>query len=250
MVDERRKRLQEFIEPFRVEPGSKVVLRRTSTPRSRPGSRKKKDGEALLQEGVRAPRRLPGAPGGPGHLGRAGRPPGARRGRQGRDDPPRDERRQPAGRAPSTASRCPPPKSSITTTSGATPGGCPARARSGSSTAPTTRRCSSSGCTPSTSSASGFPEAAKGGDVWQRRYREINDWERYLSDNGIRDREAVPEPLEGGAAHALPAADRPAGPQLEVLRGRRRASGSSGTTTSRRSPRCSRTRAPSGRRGT
>jgi PPK2 family polyphosphate:nucleotide phosphotransferase len=24
------------------------------------------------------------------------------------------------------------------------------------------------------------------GDVWQRRYREINDWERYLSDNGFR----------------------------------------------------------------
>jgi len=28
------------------------------------------------------------------------------------------------------------------------------------------------------------PEAARKGDVWERRYREINDWERYLSDNG------------------------------------------------------------------
>jgi PPK2 family polyphosphate:nucleotide phosphotransferase len=31
-----------------------------------------------------------------------------------------------------------------------------------------------------------LPEPVKKGDVWQRRYREINDWERYLSDNGIR----------------------------------------------------------------
>ncbi|MDQ6615746.1 MAG: polyphosphate kinase 2 family protein [Actinomycetota bacterium] len=30
-----------------------------------------------------------------------------------------------------------------------------------------------------------LPEKAKGPDVWQRRYREINDWERYLTDNGI-----------------------------------------------------------------
>ena len=27
---------------------------------------------------------------------------------------------------------------------------------------------------------------AASGDVWARRYREINDWERYLVDNGIR----------------------------------------------------------------
>ena len=25
-----------------------------------------------------------------------------------------------------------------------------------------------------------------GGAIWERRYREINDWERYLADNGIR----------------------------------------------------------------
>jgi PPK2 family polyphosphate:nucleotide phosphotransferase len=31
-----------------------------------------------------------------------------------------------------------------------------------------------------------LPPEAKGGDVWKRRYREINDWERYLSDNGFR----------------------------------------------------------------
>jgi len=31
-----------------------------------------------------------------------------------------------------------------------------------------------------------LPDAARGKDVWNRRYREINDWERYLTDNGFR----------------------------------------------------------------
>jgi PPK2 family polyphosphate:nucleotide phosphotransferase len=31
-----------------------------------------------------------------------------------------------------------------------------------------------------------LPAEARAGDIWERRYREINDWERYLTDNGIR----------------------------------------------------------------
>jgi len=31
-----------------------------------------------------------------------------------------------------------------------------------------------------------LPPQARGADVWKRRYREINDWERYLDGNGIR----------------------------------------------------------------
>jgi PPK2 family polyphosphate:nucleotide phosphotransferase len=31
-----------------------------------------------------------------------------------------------------------------------------------------------------------LPRGSKKGDIWKRRYREINDWERYLSDNGFR----------------------------------------------------------------
>ena len=31
-----------------------------------------------------------------------------------------------------------------------------------------------------------LPRAARRRDVWQRRYREINNWERYLYDNGFR----------------------------------------------------------------
>ncbi len=31
-----------------------------------------------------------------------------------------------------------------------------------------------------------LPKALKKADVWKQRYREINDWERHLSDNGFR----------------------------------------------------------------
>lgn len=31
-----------------------------------------------------------------------------------------------------------------------------------------------------------LPAEARGGGIWERRYREINDWERYLSHNGLR----------------------------------------------------------------
>ncbi len=31
-----------------------------------------------------------------------------------------------------------------------------------------------------------LPSQAKKRDIWRRRYREINDWERYLSENGFR----------------------------------------------------------------
>ena len=31
-----------------------------------------------------------------------------------------------------------------------------------------------------------LPDECKGKGVWERRYREINDWERYLTDNGFK----------------------------------------------------------------
>ena len=31
-----------------------------------------------------------------------------------------------------------------------------------------------------------LPKDARRGDIWKRRYREINDWERYLTENGFR----------------------------------------------------------------
>ena len=48
----RRKRLEEFIAPFRVEPRSKVKLSKDFDPGFKAGIKSKKDGVALLEEGV------------------------------------------------------------------------------------------------------------------------------------------------------------------------------------------------------
>ena len=221
MADERPKRIAEFIEPLRVTPGSKVDLARDFDPGYQGRLLKKKDGRELLQQGRRAAGRVPGSPRRAGHLRRARRAPGARRRGQGRHDPPRHERREPAGRRSALLQ-------------GAVGGGArprlpvalrqePARPRRDRHLQPlaTTRRCSSCACTPRTSSASGCPEQARGRDVWKRRYREINDWERYLTDNGFRVVKLFLNLSQGRAAHPLPAAHRPARPQLEVLGGRR-----------------------------
>jgi PPK2 family polyphosphate:nucleotide phosphotransferase len=51
MADRRQKRLAEFIEPFRVKPGKKVVLAKDFDPAFKAGIKKKSDGVALLGEG-------------------------------------------------------------------------------------------------------------------------------------------------------------------------------------------------------
>jgi PPK2 family polyphosphate:nucleotide phosphotransferase len=50
--DERQKRAAEFIEPFRVKPGSKVKLARDFDPSFKAGVKKKKEGVVLLENGV------------------------------------------------------------------------------------------------------------------------------------------------------------------------------------------------------
>ena len=53
MNDKRRKRLEDFIAPFRVRPGAHVNLGKDFDPSFKAGLSKKKDGVALLAEGVR-----------------------------------------------------------------------------------------------------------------------------------------------------------------------------------------------------
>ncbi len=53
MADKRQRRVAEFIEPLRVKPGSKVILAKDFDPSYKGGVRKKKEGVALLAEGVR-----------------------------------------------------------------------------------------------------------------------------------------------------------------------------------------------------
>ena len=52
MADKRRKRIEDFIAPFRVKPGSRVVLGKDFDPSFKGGIRKKKEGVQLLKDGV------------------------------------------------------------------------------------------------------------------------------------------------------------------------------------------------------
>ena len=52
MADIRHKRIAEFIAPFRVTPGKRVVLARDFDPAFKAGIARKKDGEELLRHGV------------------------------------------------------------------------------------------------------------------------------------------------------------------------------------------------------
>src|SRR5437879_8273562 len=49
----RRKRLEDFVAQFRVKPGKRVVLGKDFDPSFKAGVKKKKEGVALLEEGVR-----------------------------------------------------------------------------------------------------------------------------------------------------------------------------------------------------
>jgi len=53
MDDKRRRRVNEFIAPFRVKPGSSVTLAKDFDPAFKAGVKKKKEGVVLLEEGVR-----------------------------------------------------------------------------------------------------------------------------------------------------------------------------------------------------
>jgi len=53
MPDKREKRLAEFIEPFRVPPGSRITLGKDFDPAFKGGIERKRDGVELLREGVK-----------------------------------------------------------------------------------------------------------------------------------------------------------------------------------------------------
>ena len=79
--DTRKRRAAEFIEPFRVKPGSKVTLGKDFDPSFKAGVRKKTEGVALLKEGVRLLAEYQARLAAQDTLGRARGAPGARRGR-------------------------------------------------------------------------------------------------------------------------------------------------------------------------
>ena len=104
---------------------------------------------------------------------------------EGRHDPSRDERREPARCARRAASRCPRPRSSATTTCGGTPTGCPLRGEIAIFNRSHYEEVLVVRVHPRLLERQRLPSGAKGQEIWKRRFAEINDWEHYLSDNGI-----------------------------------------------------------------
>ena len=185
MADRRQRRVAEFIEPLRVKPGSKVILAKDFDPAFKGGVKKKKEGVALLAEGVRllseyqarlAAQDTWGVLVVLQALDTAGKDGTIRHVMSGVN---------PQGvavhsfKVPSVeeldhdylwryAQRLP-ERGEIAIFN-----------RSHYEEVLVVR------VHPENLDSQKLPRAAKKGDVWKRRYREINDWERYLTDNGLR----------------------------------------------------------------
>ena len=84
-----------------------------------------------------------------------------------------------------------------------------------------------------------LPPAARGGDIWDRRYREINEWERYLSTTGSGSSScSSTSPARSSASDSSSASTAPT--RTGSSPPPTPPSAPTGTTTSGRSPRCSR----------
>ncbi len=185
MADKRRKRLDEFIAPFRVKPGSQVMLSKDFDPSFKAGIKKKKEGVALTAEGVRllcdyqarlAAQDTWGVLVVLQALDAAGKDGTIRHVMSGVN---------PQGvsvhsfKVPSAeelnhdflwryAQRL------------------PARGQIGIFNRSHYEEVLVVRVHPENLDRQRLPDASKQGDIWHRRYREINDWERYLTDNGFR----------------------------------------------------------------
>jgi len=183
--EERRARLEEFIAPFRVEPGSKVALAKDFDPAFKAGVRKKKEGRALLEEGVRLLSEFQARLAAQNSWGvlvvlqaldAAGKDGLIRHVMSGVNP-------QGVGvhsfKVPSAEelghdflwrySRCLPSRGEIGIFN-----------RSHYEEVVVVR------VHPENLDRQNLPASTRGGGIWKRRFREINDWERYLTDNGIR----------------------------------------------------------------
>jgi PPK2 family polyphosphate:nucleotide phosphotransferase len=180
-----RKRIAEFIEPFRVEPGSRVKLSRDFDPAFKAGVRKKKDGVDLLAQGTALlaeyQARLAaqdtygllvvlqaldagGKDGAIRHVMSGVNPQGVRVNSfkvPSAEELDHDFLWRYAQRLPSR-------------------GEIGIFNRSHYEEVVVVR------VHPENLDRQKLPREAKRRDVWRRRYREINDWERYLVDNGFR----------------------------------------------------------------
>ena len=85
-----------------------------------------------------------------------------------------------------------------------------------------------------------LPPSARGEDVWERRYRQINDWERHLVENGLAVVKLFLNLSKEEQRYRFLRADRLPREELEVQRERRQGAGALGRVPGARSRRCSR----------
>lgn len=182
---ERRKRLADFIGPFRVAPGAKVDLAKDFDPRFKGGIKKKKDGVAVLEEGIRLLTEYQARLAAQDTWGvvvvlqalDAGGKDGTIRHVMSGVNPQGVEVH--GFKVPSAeelshdylwryAQRL------------------PARGKIGIFNRSHYEEVLAVRVHPENLDRQRLPKHARRGDVWKRRYREINAWERYLSDNGFR----------------------------------------------------------------
>jgi PPK2 family polyphosphate:nucleotide phosphotransferase len=185
MADRRQKRLAEFIEPFRVRPGAKVSLTKDFDPAFKAGITRKKDGRELLAEGVQLlseyQSRLAaqdtwgllvvlqaidaaGKDGAIRHVMSGVNPQGVR---VHSFKVPSDEELD-HDFLWRYVQRL------------------PRRGEIGIFNRSHYEEVLVVRVHPDNLDRQKLPKVAKRGDVWKRRYREINEWERYLSENGFK----------------------------------------------------------------
>ena len=183
-MDKRQKRLAEFIEPFRVRPGSKVTLGKDFDPRFK-GGVKKKEGVALLGEGVRLLAEYQARLAAQDAWGvlvvlqamdTAGKDGTIRHVMSGVN---------PQGVAVHSF-KVPSAEELDHDFLWRYAQRLPERGEIGIFNRSHYEEVLVVRVHPENLDRQKLPKAAKKGDVWKRRYREINDWERYLTDNGFR----------------------------------------------------------------
>src|ERR1700751_533534 len=185
MADQRRKRLEEFIAPFRVTPGSHVKLAKDFDPSFKAGIKKKKEGVGLMTDGVRLlseyQARLAAQDtwGGLGVL-------------QALDAAGKDGtiRHVMSGVNPQGVSvhsfKVPSAEELDHDYLWRYSRHLPGRGEIGIFNRSHYEEVLVVRVHPQNLDREKLPKSSRRGDVWKRRYREINDWERYLTDNGFR----------------------------------------------------------------
>ena len=247
MADKREKRVAEFIEPFRVRPGSRVRLGKEFDPAFKEGVKKKKEGVALLAEGVRLLSEYQARLAAQDTWG-------VLVVLQAMDTAGKDGtiRHVMSGVNPQ----------GVHVHSFKVPSAeeldhdflwryakkLPARGEIGIFNRSHYEEVLVVRVHPETLYRQKLPNARNKGDVWRRRYREINDWERYLTENGIRIVKLfLNVSKEEQRMRLLRRIDLP--DHNWKFSSADVAERNTGMSTNGRSQRCCRTRAPSGHRG-